>query len=243
MDDRMRTWPLLEVVEHNPGLKSFYFETDSEVQPGQFIMLWLPGVDEKPFSVSDVDDGRLEVTVKAVGPFTRKLMECRPGERLGLRGPFGRPFAPAEGPPPLLVGGGCGVAPLRFLHRHLERRGLSSTFLVGVRTAADLMFREEYAGGLAMVVTDDGSLGERRLLPDKVGELLANQTYGTLCAAGPEVVLSTLKKLAESRGIPSELSYERHMKCAVGLCGECCLEDNGLRLCVEGPVLRHPLPR
>ena len=170
MDDFMHSYPILRVVEHSDSLRSFYFEATADVLPGQFIMVWIPGVDEKPFSVSDIHQGRMEVTVKALGPFTRRLMQCRVGDLVGLRGPFGLPFVATDDA--LIVGGGCGVAPVRFLHQTMKRQGRPCTFLVGTRLAGELMFRDEYGAGDVIIVTDDGSLGEARLLPDKAAELL-----------------------------------------------------------------------
>jgi dihydroorotate dehydrogenase electron transfer subunit len=251
MDDRMSTWPILDIVSHSDTLKSFYFEASADVRPGQFIMLWIPGLDEKPFSVSDLHDGRMEVTVKAIGPFTRRLMTCQVGDRVGLRGPFGRPFVPTDHA--LIAGAGCGVAPVRFLHRTMQRAGRPCTFLVGTRHSDDLMFRDEYQSDGTVIVTDDGSLGERRLLPDKARELVESRGlnpttrkaggpdpgFSTLCASGPEVVLLALRSLAKAHGLPVQLSFERYMKCGIGLCGQCCLDGNGLRTCIEGPVLTH----
>ena len=90
----MRSQPIRQVATHSAELKSFLFEQTFDAEPGQFVMLWIPGLDEKPFSVSDVWDGKIEITAKAVGPFSRALMDCKPGDRLGLRGPFGRGFRP-----------------------------------------------------------------------------------------------------------------------------------------------------
>lgn len=237
MNEFMTTWPILRIVEHNPALKSFYFEATSEVLPGQFVMLWLPGLDEKPFSVSDVDQGLMEITVKAVGPFTQALMGLAEGSRVGIRGPFGTPFIPVENA--LLVGGGCGVAPVRHLSRVMTRKGLPHRLLLGTRNGTELMFREEYLASDAIIVTDDGSLGDKELIPYRVETLVEALRPSTLCASGPEVVLLLLRDLARKRGLPVQLSFERYMKCGIGICGQCCLDGNGLRICVEGPVLTH----
>ena len=98
---------VLDVVQHSPTLKSFYLD-DQGGEPGQFFMVWLPGVDEKPLSVSGRRNGRMELSVKAVGPFTEAMMKVEVGQVLGLRGPYGNAFQLCENA--LILGGGCGIA-------------------------------------------------------------------------------------------------------------------------------------
>ena len=106
MSHNMQTFRITDIVAHHDGLKSFYVERPFTIKPGQFVTVWLPGIDEKPFSVSDMTADHLEITVKAVGPFTKELMNRRKGEYIGLRGPFGKGFALKDNT--LLVGGGIG---------------------------------------------------------------------------------------------------------------------------------------
>lgn len=232
---RMRTCRVLEVRRHGPGALSLYTDELFAVEPGQFVNLWLPGVDEKPLSVSDVRDGRLEITVKAVGPFSRRVMDIEPGARVGLRGPFGRGFTLRPGG--VLVGGGIGVAPLRYLAHALGASGLPFTFLVGVRQAADLVFAEELSA-TAGICSDDGSVGERGLVTAALRRMLERERPTTIYGSGPEAMLVAVHALALSHGgIPVQLAFERYMKCGFGICGQCCMDGSGLRLCVDGPVL------
>jgi dihydroorotate dehydrogenase electron transfer subunit len=228
----MRTFRLQRVVEHSPGLKSFYFDVPFEAQPGQFVMLWIPGADEKPFSISDLRDGCLELSVKAVGRFTHRLMEIQPGARLGLRGPFGSGFRLHDRS--ILVGGGCGFAPLRFLARRLGELGLAHRIAIGVRSRSDLMFAAEYTP--CALTSQDGSVGVAGLVTEVVEPMLDAEPAQMLYAAGPEPMLLALRALARRRGVSLQASLERYMKCGFGLCGQCCLDGAGLRVCVEGPV-------
>ena len=235
MGHEMRTVPVRRVVVHAPDLKSFYLPREFHVAPGQFVLLWLPGVDEKPFSVSGVVDEFLEVTIKAVGPFSRAMMDLAAGQRIGLRGPFGRGFDPAG--PAILVGGGCGVAPVRHLAREMARTGLEFELLLGARTATDLMFRDEYRRAGAWLVTEDGSLGTRGLVTDRLRELLAQGRHRHLFAAGPEGMLLAVREIADRHLVDYQLSFERYMKCGIGICGHCSMDGTGIRMCCEGPVL------
>jgi dihydroorotate dehydrogenase electron transfer subunit len=226
--------PVLRVVEHGPETRSLVFPAPFSAQPGQFLMVWLPGIGEKPFSLSELHGGELEITVKAVGPVSRALAALQPGQRVGLRGPYGSAFQ-VEGPA-VLLGGGIGAAPLRFLARSLARQGHPARVLLGARTAAEHIFVAEFARLGARFATDDGSLGRRGFVTDLLLDLpLSADT--TLCACGPEPMLRAVRRLAEDLDLPVQLSLERVMKCGLGLCGACCLEGSGVRCCVEGPVV------
>jgi dihydroorotate dehydrogenase electron transfer subunit len=213
--------------------------------PGQFVMVWIPGVDEKPFSISACEEGRVELTIKAVGPFSSRLVASSPGTLLGLRGPFGHGFELL--PRTLLLGGGMGMAPMRFLLRELARAGLPHKALFGARTAADVPFGEEFsqasehrdgqAGAAVTLVTEDGGLGRKGKVTDGLAEELASGRWNAVCACGPEGMLEQVGKLCRAARIRCLLSFERYMKCAIGICGTCCLQDSGLRVCKEGPVI------
>ena len=231
----MRSLPIKQVATHSAELKSFLFEQTFEAEPGQFVMLWIPGLDEKPFSVSDVRDGRIEITAKAVGPFSRALMECRPGERLGVRGPFGRGFRPrGRG---LVVGGGMGIAPLRYLVHRLERDRASFRVALGAHTAPELMYAVDFARVGAHFATDDGSVGEKGVVLNLAERLCADQPVDVIYGCGPEPMLVALQQLADRLRIDCQLSLERYMKCGIGVCGSCCVDGSGICICREGPVL------
>jgi len=247
MSDLMKTFPVVRVTEHHPALKSFYFETPFRASPGQFVNVWLPGMDEKPFSVSDVDCGLMEITVRAVGPFTRAMMNTRVRDYLGLRGPFGNGFQVMDNA--LLVGGGIGIAPIRFLANTMKRAGHSMTVLLGGRAGTEVVFQDDFSALDAAIFTEDGSIGTAGLVTDGLDRAGAGARaragagagagsgFSTLCACGPEGMLLAVRKWAEQRGLHYQLAFERYMKCGIGICGQCSLDGSGIRLCTEGPVL------
>ncbi len=231
----IQTLPIREVITHHEGLKSYLFEQTFDVEPGQFVMLWIPGVDEKPFSVSDVRDGMIEVTAKAFGPFSQALMDTKPGDLLGLRGPLGRGFRPrGRG---LIVGGGIGIAPLRMLAHWMEFNNREFRAVLGARTKQELIFADDFARMGAQFATDDGSLGEKGFALPLAEKLCAEEKFDVIHGCGPEVMLVALKKLADRVGCDCQLSLERHMKCGIGVCGSCCVDGSGICICREGPVL------
>jgi len=238
MSEYMQTYQVKRVITHQPGIKSFRFDRVIDADPGQFILLWLPGLDEKPFALSGVFEHEIEITVKAVGPFTHRLMQVKPGEWVGLRGPFGNGFQSMEGM--VLVGGGIGNAPLRYLAQRLREERLAFRWVIGVKTAEDLAFCDELASmPECILLSEDGSIGKKGRAIDALAKMHENEPIIMLAAAGPEPMLLAVHGFANtfSPDIPVQLSFERYMKCAVGLCGQCCLDGTGLRICVEGPVL------
>ncbi len=198
--------------------RTIFFDREVASRPGQFMMVWLPRLGEKPFTLSYPN----AVTVKRAGAFTEALAALRPGEQIGLRGPLGRGYPPLRRP--ALIGGGVGIAELRLLALASE----SPSFVLGGRTSEEILFHEEFrALGPVRVATEDGSLGERglvtKLLPVEA------ECYA-LC--GPERMMAAcLPKLPPER---TYLALERYMKCAVGLCGQCTC--SGWRVCTDGPV-------
>jgi dihydroorotate dehydrogenase electron transfer subunit len=221
-----------------------------EAEPGQFAMIWLPGLDEKPFSISGRDP--LCFAVAKVGPFSEALHALAPGDRLWYRGPFGRGFRLTDGRA-LLVGGGYGAAPLYFLARELiatrtkkrpaeggksaaSSRESLPVIALGARTAEDLLFvrRFEALGLETRVTSEDGSAGTKGLVTDAVKPLLESGAVDRLYSCGPEAMLKAISALCASAGISADLSHEAYMRCGVGLCGAC--ERDGRLVCMDGPV-------
>ncbi len=203
-------------------------------QPGQFVMAWLPRIDEKPFSL--VDDDPVTLTIVRVGPFTERMQHLQVGQELYLRGPLGHGFS-LRGERPLLVGGGCGAAPLAFLARRLTGAGVPATAALGARTAAELLLGERFCGPSVrlLVSTDDGSLGERGLVTDIAARRLAAGEHDVVYACGPAPMLEHVAELCRVHGVPGELSWEAYMRCGIGVCGSCDRGD-GLLVCRDGPV-------
>ncbi len=206
------------------------------VRPGQFTFLWIPGGQEKPYSVSGATARRLAFTIRGVGPHSRALLAMQPGDLLGLRGPFGRPFT--VGPGAVIVGGGIGAAPLRFLGHRLAAAHLPFRACLGARTASGLVHRAEFERWGARIATDDGTVGHAGPVTHLLEAMLEAAPAVLVQACGPEPMLRAVRRIAAARDVACELSFERMMKCGLGICGQCAVEGPGFRLCVEGPVLR-----
>lgn len=218
------------VIREGPGATTLRFRPAVPgARPGHFVMVWRPGVDDVPMSLTDPTS----MTVKAVGDATRALCRLRPGARIGIRGPLGHPFE-LRGRRIALVAGGIGTPPLAFLAAEASGRGLRVESFVGARNRDGLtLLRLFRRAGPVRVATDDGSAGRRGFVTDLVDPRAYDQVY----ACGPEPMLAALLNKAGPRLADRlQLSVERYMKCGIGLCGSCDLA--GRRVCVEGPVLR-----
>lgn len=222
-----------EVIVESPRVKTFVLNVKLKAGPGQFVMLWLPGVDEKPFSL--VDSAPVTLTVARVGPFTTQLHRMGPGERVWLRGPLGNGFK-LMGKRLLLVGGGYGVAPLAFLARRAREEGRQVTVVIGAQTKSDLVLVERFSalGCRVIAATEDGSAGVRGLAPQVAEGLLDEEGAEVVYACGPEGMLEAVKELCRRRGLPAQLSYEGYMRCGMGVCGSC--QRAGWLVCRDGPV-------
>ena len=189
---------LVETAVENERTRSLVFDLGLDAQPGQFVMAWLPGLDEKPFSLAEANP--VTLTVARVGPFSSALHDLRPGDRLGIRGPFGQGFR-VRGRHALLAGGGYGAAPLGFLAKKLLDAGVHVTVAIGARTAGDLLTGHFRRLGLEpWVTTEDGSAGSQERITPLVERLLLRGEVDTLYACGPNGMLETLEQLSSGDG-------------------------------------------
>lgn len=235
----LRVSPLTSVVKISASVKRFSVEdcSCSGAKPGQFIMLWVPGVDEIPLSVLDASDGVVSVAVKEVGQATSALCSMKRGDLVGVRGPFGNGFSENVGRL-LVVGGGTGIAPLLFLTRRLSAKAKSLSFVLGAKTKDELLFMDQFVGlcseKTSAAATEDGSYGLKCLATQPLEKLLSRERFDFVYTCGPEPMMRRVFDLAEKQGVAIEASLERLMRCGIGLCGSCVLGK--FRVCRDGPV-------
>lgn len=219
---------ITRIVEETPSIRTFEFSTTFAARPGQFVMVWVPGVDEIPMALSSSSS----ITVQRVGEATSALFGLAEGDRIGIKGPLGNGFS-ASGRT-IAVAGGVGAAPLR----PLALGNLADVFLLGARTQAELLYADELSSLTDLrTATDDGSTGHHGF----VTQLLAAvdlAAYDHVCVCGPEVMMAAVLSMLEKAGCPEkgQFSLHRYMKCGVGICGSCCIDPLGLRVCKDGPV-------
>lgn len=222
-------------------VRTLRFAYPLSADPGQFVMISDLQSDEKPFSLSECDSSGFSVTLRRVGPFSERLFAAQRGDRLSIRGAYGSSFFIRYGRA-LVVGGGCATPPLFFLCRRLIEQGVDVTVVNGARTEADLLFGDRFGSLPLRYLTAVEQGAQPATAVDLAAGLLDRESFDTLYAGGPELMLRALMQVTGNTDY--QFLIERYMKCGLGVCGSCTLDPLGLRACVEGPVLgRNQLMR
>ncbi len=239
-----------QVLAHNElsaGYRYLTFtapEMATSLIPGQFVHVRIPTLElsalRRPFSVFDVENGRVTILYKTVGRGTVALNMVKVGNMLSVEGPLGHGFPLKCDGVPLLVGGGYGVAPLHFLAKHLKRCKL----FIGGRTKEDLLALDHFKklGVEIFTATNDGSAGVKGLvtlpLDEEITKLKEEGVKFEFFACGPDPMLKAIAERAIDNGVKGWISMDRHMICGVGACYACIQKTvrGNSRCCIEGPV-------
>lgn len=233
--------PISDIVTETPTVKTFYIRypaVASAAHPGQFVMVWVIGVDEIPIAVSEVkEDGIFGLTIARVGTATSRLHELRVGDTIGIRGPYGNGFD-LSGTRLIMVGGGYGIAPLAFCVDVALSKGKKVKVILGAKTVDELVLlrRLKKLGADLLIATEDGSAGVKGLVTDVFERAISKEKFDACLTCGPEKMMKKVVDIAGSKGIRAQVCLERYMKCGIGLCGQCCIDPSGSRVCTEGPV-------
>lgn len=212
-----------KVVKENPKVKTFFFDKKIKALPGQFVMAWLPGVDEKPFALSYND----AITVERKGVFTKKIFNLKKGSKIGIRGPYGNGFNIKKNV--LVVAGGLGIACLAGL----IDKSKGSEIILGAKSKKELLFVKRFKK--ANIATDNGSWGFKGFVTDLMQEILKKKKFKVVYTCGPEIMMQKVFEICEKKKIECQVSLERYMKCGgMGVCGSCAI--NGKLVCKDGPV-------
>ena len=238
----MRRYTSLEVaaIERYGGLAWIRARYDGAVEgycPGVFVMLWVPGFEAIPMSVSWLDEYGVEFVVRPVGPTTRQLYDAKPGMRLGMVGPLGscatRLLRGARRV--LLIGGGSGAAPLPWLASELLSRGADVTVILGVRDSREAGIRRVFEmHGIRVFVACEEAGGGCDRVGLAVGDwVLSLGSFDRVVAAGPPGMLREAYRLFGDRLV---VFLEKKVVCGVGFCGACRIKPGGPLLCRDGPA-------
>ncbi len=242
---KLRTVKITSVTLETPTIKSFTFNDKlcSEAKPGQFIMIWIPRIDEIPMSLSTLDSKRSQaaVTAEKVGEATSALHKMKASDTIGIRGPFGNGYTLKNYEKVMIVGGGTGLASLTPLTEKLAKGKTEITFLMGAKTKNNLLFYTRVCKlltkvkGQLVVTTEDGTSGRKGMVTTQAEKLLKqSEQFNMVYACGPEKMMQKMFLLAERFHVPFEASLERFMRCAIGICGTCVI--GRYRVCKDGPV-------
>ncbi len=231
---------ITKVIDEADGIKSIFLGKQIEAKPGQFVMLWIPRMDEKPFALAYIEKDGFGLTVADVGPFSGKLCSMKVGDEIGFRGPYGTSYNLNNDLEKIvMIGGGYGAASLALLAEHAKERGIEVMFINGARTKDRLIYenRIKKLASKFIITTDDGSYGMKGRTTDALEEMLRKEKIDKVFACGPEMMLKKVADICVKNNADCEISIERYMKCGFGICGHCCIDPIGIRACVEGPVI------
>ena len=230
-----------QVIDETSTVRTLVFSDVvlSDVMPGEFAMVWIPGINELPMSVMvSQESGKAAFTVRKHGPASTGLFNITAGQQIGVRGPYGNSFDIKRGRL-LLVGGGTGLVPMMRLLTFVKPTD-DVTVLIGAKSKDEVFF-EDLANNLlkdnphrVVVATDDGSYGHKGFATDLAEKLVNEIRYDGVYTCGPEIMMYKIVKSAHSRNIFVQASLERMMKCGVGICGSCCVGAD--LVCKDGTV-------
>lgn len=223
-------------------------------EPGQFHMLWAPGIGEVPISVSAIEADRLLYTIRSVGAVTTALCDADTGAEIGIRGPYGTNWNvdAATGHDVIVVAGGIGLAPLRPAVRALldgrDRFGRVAV-LVGARSPDDLLYageigewraRSDVDVGIIVDTAGPGWHGDVGVVTRLVARAPVERPETVALVCGPEVMIRYTADTLRDQGVASRqvrVSMERNMHCAIGHCGHC--QFGASFVCRDGPVFDY----
>ncbi len=265
--DIPKSIPIKKIITETPYVKTFVFKHELKTadgkpsKPGQFVNLWLPRVDEKPMSIAYDDGKEFWVTMFAVGPFSKRMHTLKPGDLVGVRGPYGTHFTAGDGGEfkkgqhLVMMAGGYGAAPLYNLAVTAVKAGCKVDFVIGARSKEHLLYinRIKKLKNVKLhITTDDGSVGLKgyntlileKLINDhkaaksaKAARAVKSAKIDCVYTCGPEMMMKRISDMCFAAKINAQVSIERYMKCGFGVCGQCCTDPNGERMCKEGPVV------
>lgn len=230
-----------KVIDETPTVRTLIFSDEemAKVLPGQFAMVWIPGINELPMSIMiSEEEGKAAFTIRRLGKASTGLYNVGVGENIGVKGPCGNSFTIKEGKL-LLVGGGTGLVPLIRLLTFVQPTD-DVTVLIGAKTKNEVFF-EDLANRIikknshkVIVATEDGSYGEKGLVTELLEKIINKNEFDAVYTCGPELMMHKTVQLSNEKGIFVQASLERMMKCGIGICGSCCIGED--LVCRDGSI-------
>ena len=239
-----------DIVQETPSVKTFFFRDESSnlAKPGQFLMVWIPRIEELPLSIMISDKKNYAaVTIRKHGYGSTSLFEMKKGDKLGIRGPYGNSFILKDTYKSiLLIGGGTGLVPLVRLLNTIKTKKINIVIIIGSKSKNEVFFIDLINKMLdnnklfkILVSTEDGSFGKRGFPTDILKEVLSEGYYNfdMIYTCGPELMMKKIFDIAIEKNIPIQASLERYMKCGIGICSSCCIND--MLVCYDGTIFNN----
>ena len=256
MKNTIRTVKIKNITKECYNIKTFTFNMKNgeledyiSPKPGQFALIWVPGIDEVPMSISGYDnDGNWSITVKNVGECTNAIFQLKIGDYIGVRGPLGNYFELPNNDSKIifLIGGGIGIASLKCLASELHKKKFKLIIIESVKIKNEIIFINDFQAfnnenSEIFYTTDDGSYGLKGFASDFFEKLIRGYSQENLSdsmayTCGPEKMMYKIFRICETYNIQLQASLERIMRCGCGLCGLCAIDPLGLLVCKDGPI-------
>ena len=236
-----QSFPLYK-IEGNEKQRTIYFKIGKkEIFPGQFFMLNY-NLSQKPFSVSYYNNEIVGFTIEYRGDTSGKMIDSNTGDYFGLIGPLGNYFKLDKFENFLIIGGGIGIAPLLFLTNYIIKKRKKADIFFGGKDKQTLEFTKNIKKSKNCkinIYSEDGSMGIKGLVTKDLDELINKKKYDSVCICGPEIMMNIIINKVNEKIKNIQVCMERYMKCGLGICGSCTLDNTGDRVCVEGPVFQY----
>lgn len=242
---KLRIVKIQKIVQETPSVKTIIFKdkNSSNAKPGQFLMVWIPRKEEIPLSIMISDKkGYAAITIRKYGYASSSLFDLNVNDDFGIRGPYGNSFSiKSKDNKIILIGGGTGMVPLLRLMHYLKHTDKEIFIIIGAKTKNELFFINEIRRILETkkftinVVTEDGTEGTKGYPTDLLLEILSQKNdYDMIYTCGPELMMKKVYDISLKFNVDMEASIERYMKCGIGICSSCCINDQ--LVCIDGTV-------
>lgn len=241
----MRIVEIEDAIMETPTVKTFIFKDSlsSLSRPGQFLMVWIPKKEEIPLSIMISEKkNHAAITIRKNGYASTSLFEKGIGDKIGIRGPLGNSFSISKSCKDIIIlGGGTGLVPLVRLLCFIKEYDSEFTFIIGAKTKSEIFFTKIISKWAKksridlIIATEDGSLGTKGYPTDVLRDYLSgHHNIDIIYTCGPEMMMKKVYDLAAENSVPMEASIERYMKCGIGICSSCCINDK--LVCVDGTI-------
>lgn len=246
--NKIRIVKVEKTIKETPTVKTLIFKDilSFNANPGEFLMVWIPGIDELPMSVMVYpENGYAAITIRRHGIGSTALFKKKPGDLIGIRGPYGNKFKiHPKAKNLLLIGGGTGLVPLLRLISVLKNHHIHKcTLIIGAKTKEEVFFyslAKSYLSKMShkiYVTTEDGTYGYKGNTVSLTKKLMNKEKFDMVYTCGPELMMVNIYQLSILHSVPIQASLERYMKCGIGICGSCCIGDK--LVCKDGTVFNQ----
>jgi dihydroorotate dehydrogenase electron transfer subunit len=240
----LRTVVIEQIICETPTVKTFVFKDkiSSNARPGQFLMVWIPRIEELPMSVMVCEKKEhAAITIRKLGFGSSALFDKTVGDVIGVRGPYGNQFKIGKGiKKALLIGGGTGLVPLLRLATMLNEVKVDTTMIIGARSKQEVFFEKKAHDLLdetkhkVIISTEDGSYGIKGNATDAMLFVIKKEKFDTVYTCGPELMMKKVFDIGSANALSIQASLERYMKCGIGICASCCIGDR--LVCKDGTI-------